>query len=266
MNDIIIGNKYGELTVLEEVPKNIRKDKAHRCFECQCSCGNKIEVTANHLKTGHTKSCGCMKSKMCKEANLKHGMTGSRLYETWQHMKRRCNNPKDKLYHRYGGRGITVCDEWSEESGFNNFYKWAINNGYSDDLTIDRIDNDGNYEPNNCRWTTRKEQMNNVGYNVFLELNGEKHTIAQWSDILKIKQDTLQARRKYYNFTDEEVLSQPLLNKKRVRITSKNGQVEKIFNSCKEASEYIGCLPSSVTQCAKGKIKSTHGYYIEYVN
>lgn len=265
MDDTIIGQKFGELLVLNEVPKDIRKDKNHRCFECQCSCGSKTIVTLNHLKTGHTKSCGCMKGKMCSIANTKHGMTGSRIYQIWLHMKHRCFNPKDKEYHRYGGRGISICDEWINNRGFENFYNWAINNDYQEDLTIDRINNDDNYEPNNCRWVNRKEQMNNVGYNIYLRLEDKEHTIAQWSDILGIKQNTIQARKKYHNYDDRAALLKPPTCQKKVRVTSVDNKIKIDFNSCKEASEYIGCDRSSITQCAQGKIKSTHGYYIEYI-
>lgn len=265
MDDVIIGSKFGNLLVLYEVPKGIRKYKHRRCFKCKCICGKETEVSVNHLKDGHTKSCGCMRGEKNREINTKHGMTGSRIYVIWEHMKDRCFNKRNKSYHRYGERGVTVCDEWSGENGFINFYNWAIKNGYREDLTIDRINNDGNYTPDNCRWATRKEQMNNVNYNVFLELDGEEHTISQWSDILGIGQDTIQARKKYYNFDDKKALLKPQTCKKKVCITSVDDKSKKVFDSCRDAAKYINCSPPSITQCAKGKIKSTHGYYIEYI-
>ena len=119
-----------------------------------------------------------------KKGNLKHGYGnyGNRLYKTWRDIKERCGNPNIK---NYGGRGIKVCPEW--ENDFLVFREWALNNGYSDDLTIDRIDVNGNYEPSNCRWATNKAQANNRRSNILITYNGETHTISEWSDITGIK-------------------------------------------------------------------------------
>lgn len=124
--------------------------------------------------------------------NYKHGMRYSRLYNIWRSMKQRCTNPKTVNYHNYGGRGIKVCEEWS--SRFMSFRDWAMENGYSDTLSIDRINSNGNYEPSNCRWVSYKAQNNNRRSNKFLELDGQKHTIAEWADITGIKLATIWAR------------------------------------------------------------------------
>ncbi len=121
-----------------------------------------------------------------------HGMRHTRIYSTWLSMKDRCLNPNCKSYFRYGDRGIAVCDEWVKN--FQSFYDWSMTNGYADNLTIDRIDNDGNYEPDNCRWATRKIQNNNKSSNIPITYNGETHNIAEWESRLGFKKNVLYAR------------------------------------------------------------------------
>ena len=128
------------------------------------------------------------------EIGSKGGRSNSRLYNIWLHMKGRCYRKSDDHYKHYGSRGITVCDEWKND--FKAFYDWSMSNGYSDDLTIDRINNDGNYEPSNCRWVTMKEQCNNRTSNVVLTIDGKSHNIKKWSEITGIKYHTIYARVK----------------------------------------------------------------------
>ncbi len=152
---------------------------------CQCDCGNIKEVRASYLRNGHSSSCGCMGSK--------NGLSGTRLAHSYRDMKRRCYSQSDKrLYKTYGERGITVYDEW--KNNFMSFYTWAITNGYNDTLTLDRIDVNGNYEPDNCRWITMKEQQNNRRNNVFITIDGVTKTIAQWADYANLKYNTLHER------------------------------------------------------------------------
>lgn len=183
--------RFGRLTVLEPAGKG---SGGKIMWRCRCDCGNTKIVYAGNLRSGGTVSCGCFKRENARANKPTHGGKGTRLYNIWRGMKTRCINATDHAYERYGGRGITICAEWA--NSFEAFRDWALANGYRDDLTIDREDNDGPYSPDNCRWATAYQQNNNRSINRMITYNSETHTLAQWSRLTGIKEDTIRKRMK----------------------------------------------------------------------
>ena len=169
-------------------------------WECLCDCGNKKAVMASHLRDRGTISCGCYQKEMLviegKKKNFgeitrTHGLSKTKLYNVWNGMRNRCNNPKAEFYSIYGGRGIKVCDDWQK---FMPFYEWATANGYAEGLSIDRIDGDGNYCPENCRWITIQEQQRNRSNNRHYEYKGKSYTVREIAAIVGMKPRTIQGR------------------------------------------------------------------------
>lgn len=199
----LVGSKYGKLTVIDIAP---RGKGGQARWECKCACGETRKVEEYALKKGLVVSCGCYKREM----QTKHNMSRTKIYKVWAAMKQRCGNENDKSYNNYGGRGITVCDEWRED--FQAFYDWATANGYKEGLQIDRIDNDGDYEPGNCQWTTKKINLRNKRQSVFIEYNNEVHTVAEWSRITGIHRNTLDGRIRSGKPVEE--IFKPVINRR----------------------------------------------------
>lgn len=197
----LTGQRFGRLTVLERGEDYISpKGRKVVRWRCRCDCGNVKDIAASHLRGGDNISCGCFHKERLVEAGKEngttHGLSKTRIYHLFQNMKLRCSDEKSESYKNYGGRGIRVCEEWSGKGGFEKFYAWALENGYSDELTIDRIDVDGDYSPENCRWTDWNTQYNNTTKSVKLTYNGKTQTAAQWAKELGLDRHTIYGRIK----------------------------------------------------------------------
>lgn len=186
-----IGQRFGRLEIksfLEE------RGKSNYIFKCRCDCGKEVDVPYKYLKDGHKKSCGCLSIEAKKiPKRTTHGDTNKRIYKEYRSMINRCS----QKYHdskNYHDRGISICDEWIGDCGYNNFKDWSIKNGYQDDLSLDRIDVNGNYSPSNCRWITMKKQQNNRRNNIYIEYENEVMTLKEWSEKLNLNYGMLKQR------------------------------------------------------------------------
>jgi hypothetical protein len=206
------GNTFGKLTALYEVQGNKRKQQ----WFCQCECGKTTIVRASYLCNGHTKSCGCERAIGLVKFNTKHGYARQgakkREYTIWVGMMKRCFSPSEPVYPYYGGRGITVCDRWREFAAFLEDMGEAPSSNYS----LDRIDTNGNYSPENCRWATPTEQARNTRRNRLLTYHGETLTMAEWAERLGVDRRVLFARLKA-GWSTEEALSTPFRKMRKAR-------------------------------------------------
>lgn len=212
LNDLT-GQRFGRLTVVSLA--GWTTDRRAKWL-CQCDCGRYHIVRGSHLQSGNVQSCGCYRKEILNSflqyrisKTDRHSKT--RLYVIWQGMRMRCNNPNNDHYDSYGGRGIQVCEAWND---WETFYKWAMEHGYSEDLTIDRIDVNGNYEPKNCRWVNYTVQANNTTRNIRYSFQGESHTISEWAEIKRISPRTLRGRL-LRGWPIERALTEPVKHSKR---------------------------------------------------
>ena len=206
----VTGQRFGRLTAIRFTGK-YTKPSNNAIWLFRCDCGNLVERRRVSVESTKTPSCGCYVREHARNLNLTHGGRHDRLYLVWMDMRRRCRDPKDANYERYGGRGITVCDEWQD---YETFRKWAYSTGYDKtapghQCTIDRIDTNGNYSPENCRWADAKTQCNNKRNNVLIEFDGRVQTASQWADETGIDDKTI-TRRIKSGWTVEKALTKPV--------------------------------------------------------
>lgn len=203
----LIGKRYGRLVV---VGFDYKKSSSRRKYLlCKCDCGNKISTRLYELEHKQTVSCGCYNREILQKSRIKHGLSNHPLHREWRGIKDRCYNKNCKQFKDYGGRGITVCDEWIHDAAA--FINWCLSHGYEKGLTLDRIDNNKGYSPDNCRWTTRKIQANNTRRNRYITYNGETHTVPEWAEILNLKYDVL-IHRLAHGWSVEKAIETPFRN------------------------------------------------------
>lgn len=202
-----LNKKYNGLTV-----KGFEHKNNSLSWLCECECGSMKIYNPYKVITGHTKTCGCGKVERCHRLTelyrTKHGGRHERLYNIWHGMKLRCYTPTNKDYNNYGGRGITICEEWIND--YAAFRKWALTNGYADDLSIDRIDNDKGYSPDNCRWVNTIKQNNNRRSNHLITYKGETKSIADFCNEKGLSFQTIYARIVHRGWSVEKALETPI--------------------------------------------------------
>ena len=202
------GKRFGRYTVLYRTDN----DKfGNAVWMCQCDCGTIKAVNGGALRKGVTVSCGCFHRDKVTQISTTHGKSRTKLFSTWQHMKARCNNPNHKHYKYYGGKGIKLCPEW--EHDFSSFEQWAINNGYAEGLTIDRINPDKGYEPFNCRWATRQEQQSHISSCHMYEIDGISHNLAEWCRIYNVPHERVRRRVVKEHWDILKALTTPALDR-----------------------------------------------------
>lgn len=200
----LTGMKFGRLTVISRGEDAINKNGRHRArWNCVCDCGKNVLVYGDNLRDGKSTSCGCITKEVLSSRQKTHGDSNKHLYWAWKSIKARCYNKNTRYYNYYGGRGIQMCDEW--KNSYEAFRDWAYTSGYTQGLSIDRIDNDDNYSPANCRWVTRDVQANNKRNNIMVEHEGITHNVTEWCNLLGLKAKTIFTRI-YAGHSPEEAI------------------------------------------------------------
>ena len=203
----LTGMVFGRLTVIARTEDYTAKcGKSYAQWLCKCECGKELVVAQGSLLRSHTMSCGCLRSDISRDRHITHGDVGTQLYNSWRAMRERCQNENATNYQSYGGRGISVCPEWEDYSSFKN---WALSNGYSPGLTIDRIDVNGDYTPSNCRWETRIVQGSNKRNNRNITFNGVTKTLSEWARDIGLHRSSLLNRIDKYGWSLEDALTRP---------------------------------------------------------
>lgn len=248
----LTGNKYGRLIAVKLSDK---RSGRKTYWECVCNCGNKKVVRTDSLKSGLIRSCGCLKKEQ-DEVNFKdskfkttHGETKTPLYQTWLSMKQRCTDKNSKSFKYYGGRGIKVCDEWKKD--YLSFKKWALNSGYSESLSIERINVNGNYEPSNCSWITVKKQAQNKQNTVWIEFNGESKPLVQWCEELGLDKGLVGNRYHKLNMRPPDLFKKGRVLTKTARFLTYQGKTQSLVEWAKE----IGVKPATLSERVRRGMK-----------
>lgn len=207
---------------------------------CQCDCGNRKSVRVDHLIRGETMSCGCYNSEVASKNNKTHGMTKSPEYSAWQHMIARCERPSDSRYHCYGARGISVCERWRGRGGFQNFIR-DMGRRPGPKYSIDRVNNNGNYEPANCRWSTIVEQANNKSKNIIITYNDEEKTLGEWVRELGLGYKNIWERMNRFGWSFEKAIKTEKRETVR-RLIEYKGVTKTLAQWCKELHLNYGTI------------------------
>lgn len=219
----LINQKFGRLTVISEAPRVYDKSNhSRRMWNCIFDCGNKKIVPTERLKSGITKSCGCLRSEVTIKKSTTHGKSRTRLYKIFKMMVDRCYNHSSSAYQHYGGREIKICQEWMDD--FMNFYNWAMANGYKENLTIERVNVNGNYCPENCKWITQNEQMRNRTNTHFVKYRGEIMTLSEASRKFNIDRGTIRKYEKIFDGDAEKAIDNILHNSNHIRKINNGGK------------------------------------------
>lgn len=213
----MIGKKFGSLTVIG-LSDYRGKNGRDKYYICKCDCGNEnIQILGTALRRKDKPTLNCKECGIKKKEKYGTKVRGTKLYRAWDHMKYRCCNENCKNYNEYGGRGIIICNEWLGEDGFTNFMKWSLENGFDQNKSIDRINNDGNYEPSNCRWTDMKTQANNKSINKIIEYNGISKTMSKWAEEYGVPYGTF-VKRINYGWNIERALNEEVTQSRKKKI------------------------------------------------
>jgi hypothetical protein len=209
----LIGERIGKLLIIEEAEPVFSGKQKYRTYLCSCDCGNKKIIRKVHLQRQSTKSCGCTVKENAVLRNTSHGFSNSLLWEVWKGMNSRCNNPANQSYRHYGGKGVQVSERWKQrfdgvEIGFMNFSNDVLST-YREGLEIERIDNNKNYEPSNCTWASRKDQILNRSITRFLEFQGKILCLSDWAELLGINKNTLFSRIDVLGWSVEKAFTTP---------------------------------------------------------
>lgn len=273
--NIEIGQRFSRLVIVKEVEHHkIPSGKYRRMFLCRCDCGSEIICSLANLTSGNTSSCGCLKRELASKNNGTHHQSKTRLYKCWLRMRNRCYREENENYAYYGGRGIKVCDEWKDS--YETFAKWATENGYNDALTIDRIDCDGDYSPDNCRWITQKEQTRNTrgNTNVYIKdkvFSMHKFTLSELCEILKVNYP-LSVKRIYQYIkkrkaVEDGIISnteQSIRERKPILMCDKDGTIISEYNSIADAAQSNGISVSAIGNNLSGRSKTCIGHIFKY--